>query len=219
MSTYMLESSSGATRHESCLKKGEKAKTYVLDTNVLLHDPHCLFKFDDNNLVIPIETLEELDAIKMEQSSERGRNARRVHRMLRELLPDSRAMLEGVALDSGGTLSVVINKYLQGTAKVPARIASLGSILNFEKKDNRIIATALFVQENFPPPAILVTKDINMQLKARAVGLESEEYLNDKAAEEPDEQSYHRIPVYRAWYLDNVGGTCRINSHCFASTN
>ena len=64
MSTYMLESSSGATRHESCLKKGEKAKTYVLDTNVLLHDPHCLFKFDDNNLVIPIATLEELDAIK-----------------------------------------------------------------------------------------------------------------------------------------------------------
>ena len=161
----------------------EKAKTYVLDTNVLFHDPHCLFKFDDNNLVIPIETLEELDAIKMEQSSERGRNARRVHRMLRELLPDSRAMLEGVPLDSGGTLSVVINKYLQGTAKVPAKTASLGSILNFEKKDNRIIATALFVQENFPPPAILVTKDINMQLKARAVGLESEDYLNDKAVE------------------------------------
>lgn len=174
---------------------GKKAKTYVLDTNVLLHDPHCLFKFDDNNLVIPIETLEELDAIKMEQSSELGRNARRVHRMLRELLPDSRAMLEGVPLDSGGTLSVVINKYLQGTAKVPAKIASLGSILNFEKKDNRIIATALFVQENFPPPAILVTKDINMQLKALAVGLESEDYLNDKAVEEPDEQSYHRIPV------------------------
>ena len=191
----MLESSSDATRHESCLKIGKKAKTYVLDTNVLLHDPHCLFKFDDNNLVIPIETLEELDAIKMEQSSERGRNARRVHRMLRELLPDSRAMLEGVPLDSGGTLSVVINKYLQGTAKVPAKIASLGSILDFEKKDNRIIATALFVQENFPPPATLVTKDINMQLKARAVGLESEDYLNDKAVEEPDEQSYHRIPV------------------------
>ena len=80
---------------------------------MLLHDPYCLFKFDDNNLVIPIEALEELDAIKMEQSSERGRNARRVHRLLKELLPDSRAMLEGVSLDSGGTLSVVINKYLQ----------------------------------------------------------------------------------------------------------
>lgn len=191
----MLEFSSGATQYESCLKIGKKAKTYVLDTNVLLQDPHCLCKFDDNNLVILIETLEDLDAIKMEQPSERGRDARRVHRMLRELLPDSRAMLEGAVLDSGGTLSVVIKKYLQSTAKVPARIASLGSILNFEKKDNRIIATALFVQENFPPPAIMVTKDINMQLKARAVGLEAEDYLNDKATEEPDDQSYRRIPV------------------------
>ncbi len=191
----MMESSSGATRHEPHLNLGKKTKTYVLDTNVLLHDPHCLYKFDDNNLVIPIEALEELDAIKMEQSSERGRNARRVHRILRELLPDSRSMLEGVILDSGGTLSVVINKYLQGTAEVPTRIKSLGSILNFEKKDNRIIATALFVQENFPPPAILVTKDINMQLKARAVGLEAEDYLNDKATEEPEDQSYRRIQV------------------------
>ena len=137
---------------------------------MLLHDPYCLFKFDDNNLVIPIEALEELDAIKMEQSSERGRNARRVHRLLRELLPDSRAMLEGVPLDSGGTLSVVINKYLQGTAKESERLEYVRSILNLKNKDNRIIATALFLQENYPPPVILVTKDVNMQLKARAVG-------------------------------------------------
>ena len=130
----MMESSSGGTRHEPQLNIGNKTKTYVLDTNVLLHDPHCLFKFDDNNLVIPIESLEELDTIKMEQSSERGRNARLVHRLLRELLPDSRAMLEGVVLDSGGTLSVVINKYLQGTAKIPSRLKSLEAILNFERK-------------------------------------------------------------------------------------
>ncbi len=190
-----MDLSSGAETRGPKLSEARKAKTYVLDTNVLLHDPHCLFKFDDNNLVVPIETLEELDAIKMEQSSERGRNARRVHRLLRELLPDSRSMLEGVPLDTGGTLSVVINKYLQGTASTPQRIQSLGSILNLEKKDNRIIATALFVQENFPPPAILVTKDVNMQLKARAVGLEAEDYLNDKAPEEPERESYRRISV------------------------
>ncbi len=190
-----MESSSGALGRESQRSSTRKAKTYVLDTNVLLHDPHCVFKFDDNSLVIPIEALEELDAIKMEQSSERGRNARRVHRLLRELLPDSRAMLEGVRLKSGGTLSVVINKYLQGTEAIPSRVKALGSILNLEKKDNRIIATALFVQENFPPPAILVTKDVNMQLKARAVGLEAEDYLNDKAPEEPEDQSYRRIGV------------------------
>lgn len=191
----MMESSSSASGRETRGSSSRTTKTYVLDTNVLLHDPYCLYKFDDNSLVIPIEALEELDAIKMEQSSERGRNARRVHRLLRELLPDSRAMLEGVRLDSGGTLSVVINKYLQGTESAPDRFKSLGSILNLEKKDNRIIATALFVQENFPPPAILVTKDVNLQLKARAVGLEAEDYLNDKAPEEPDDQSYRRIQV------------------------
>jgi PhoH-like ATPase len=165
-----------------------------LDTNVLLHDPYCLFKFEDNNLVIPIEAVEELDAIKMEQSSERGRNARRVHRLLRELLPDSQAMLEGVPLDSGGTLSVVINKYLQGTAKDSERPELVRSILNLKNKDKRIIATALFVQEN-SPPVILVTKDVNMQLKARAVGIEAEDYFNDKAPEEPDFQSYRKLKV------------------------
>lgn len=186
----------GSSGVKSTKTTSSRIKTYVLDTNVLLHDPHSIFKFDDNNLVIPIEVLEELDSIKMEQSSERGRNARLVHRLLKELLPDSRSMAEGVKLNSGGTLSVVINKYLQGSAKaVPPHLKSLRSILDFEKKDNRIIATALFVQENLPPPTILVTKDVNVQLKARAVGLESEDYLNDKAPEEPDYQSYRRITV------------------------
>src|ERR1044072_7642492 len=91
---------------------GVRVKTYVLDTNVLLHDPQSIYKFEDNNLAIPVEVLEELDAIKGEQSTERGRNARRVHRILQELLPDSRSMHEGVKLPSGGTLSVIINRYL-----------------------------------------------------------------------------------------------------------
>src|SRR6185295_9651564 len=63
------------------------------------------------------------------------------------------------------------------------------------KKDNRIIAAALFVQERFPPPTILVTKDVNVQLKARAVGLESEDYLNDKVPVLDDEASYREIGV------------------------
>lgn len=173
-----------------------RTKTYVLDTNVLIHDPHSIFKFDDNNLVIPIEVLEELDSIKMEQSSERGRNARRVHRMLKELLPDSRSMAEGVRLDTGGTLSVVINKYIQGVGQtVPEHFKQFQALLDFNKKDNRIIAAALFVQENLPPPTILVSKDVNVQLKARAVGLESEDYLNDKAPEEPEFRSYKKIDV------------------------
>jgi PhoH-like ATPase len=66
---------------------------------------------------------------------------------------------------------------------------------DLSKKDNRIIACALFVQEQFPPPTILVTKDVNVQLKARAVGLESEDYLNDKVPEAVEEASYREIPV------------------------
>ncbi|MBD5778689.1 PhoH family protein [Pelagicoccus sp. NFK12] len=191
-----MGSPAGSSKLKSRKSAVNRVKTYVLDTNVLIHDPHCIFKFDDNNLVIPIEVLEELDSIKMEQSSERGRNARRVHRMLRELLPDSRSMAEGVTLDTGGTLSVVINKYIHDSGKqVPERFKQFKSLLDFDKKDNRIIAAALFVQENLPPPTILVSKDINVQLKARAVGLESQDYLNDKAPEEPEFRSYKKVEV------------------------
>jgi PhoH-like ATPase len=174
-----------------------RAKTYVLDTNVLLHDPQSLFKFEDNNLAIPVEVLEELDAIKGEQSTERGRNARRVHRILQELLPDSRSMHEGVKLPNGGTLSVIINRYIvENNWSSPAMQRLRAVVSDFTKKDNRIIAAALFVQETYPPPTILVTKDVNVQLKARAVGLEAEDYLNDKVPEAvSDDDSYQTIAL------------------------
>jgi PhoH-like ATPase len=174
-----------------------RAKTYVLDTNVLLHDPQSIFKFEDNNLAIPVEVLEELDAIKGEQSTERGRNARRVHRILQELLPDSRAMHEGVKLSSGGTLSVIINRYLvENNWSSPAMQRLRAVVSDLTKKDNRIIAAALFVQETYPPPTILVTKDVNVQLKARAVGLEAEDYLNDKVPEAvSDDDSYQTVEL------------------------
>ncbi len=174
-----------------------RAKTYVLDTNVLLHDPQSIFKFEDNNLAIPVEVLEELDAIKGEQSTERGRNARRVHRILQELLPDSRSMHEGVKLANGGTLSIIINRYLvENNWSSPAMQRLRAVVSDFTKKDNRIIAAALFVQETYPPPTILVTKDVNVQLKARAVGLEAEDYLNDKVPEAvSDDDSYQTLAL------------------------
>ncbi len=187
---------SGPSAQISQLKVSAKVKTFVLDTNVLLHDPQSIFKFEDNNLAIPVEVLEELDAIKGEQSTERGRNARRVHRILQELLPDSRAMLEGVRLPTGGTLSVIINRYLlENRQDTPAMLRLRAVLPDLSKKDNRIIACALFVQEQYPPPTILVTKDVNVQLKARAVGLESEDYLNDKVPAAEDEQSYTEVPL------------------------
>jgi len=190
-----MESLRGATTPKTRIKVTAKVKTFVLDTNVLLHDPQSIFKFQENNLAIPVEVLEELDAIKGEQSTERGRNARRVHRILQDLLPDARAMQEGVELPNGGTLSVIINPYLEAGRHSPAMDRLRAILPDLSKKDNRIIAAALFVQEQFPPPTTLVTKDINVQLKARAMGLESQDYLNDKVPEEDEEASYREISV------------------------
>lgn len=191
-----MEKLRGAIAPFSRIKTSAKVKTFVLDTNVLLHDPQSIFKFEENNLAIPVEVLEELDAIKGEQSTERGRNARRVHRILQELLPDARAMHEGVELENGGTLTIIINPYLVDPARTSPAMVKLRAILpDLGKKDNRIIAAALYVQEMCPPPTILVTKDVNVQLKARAVGLESEDYLNDKVPEVDEEASYREIPL------------------------
>jgi len=191
-----MENLSRAPAQKSRLKVKTKVKTFVLDTNVLLHDPQSIFKFEDNNLAIPVEVLEELDGIKSEQSTERGRNARRVHRILQELLPDAHAMAEGVRLPTGGTLSVIINRYFVDNKFDSPGMQRFRAVLRDDsKKDNRIIACALFVQEQFPPPTILVTKDVNVQLKARAVGLESQDYLNDKVPEVEDDGSYREVPV------------------------
>jgi PhoH-like ATPase len=191
-----MEHLRGAVAPISRIKVSAKVKTFVLDTNVLLHDPQSIFKFEENNLAIPVEVLEELDAIKGEQSTERGRNARRVHRLLQELLPDTRAMHEGVELANGGTLSIIINPYLLDPNRRSPAMDRLRAVLpELSKKDNRIIAAALFVQERFPPPTILVTKDVNVQLKARAVGLESQDYLNDKVPAVDEEASYRELPV------------------------
>jgi PhoH-like ATPase len=191
-----MENLRGAIAPKSRIRVTAKVKTFVLDTNVLIHDPQSIYKFQENNLAIPVEVLEELDAIKTEQSTERGRNARRVHRILQELLPDSRSMLEGVELPNGGTLSVIINPYLvEPNRRSPAMDRLRAVLPDLSKKDNRIIASALYVQEQYPPPTVLVTKDVNVQLKARAVGLESEDYLNDKVPEEAEEASYREIPL------------------------
>jgi PhoH-like ATPase len=190
---------SAAKSRQNSRKEATKVsvKTFVLDTNVLLHDPDSIYKFEEHHVTIPVEVLEELDAIKSEQSTERGRNARRVHRILQELLPDKHAMEEGVRLPSGGMLSVIINRYFEDNdLSSPAMQRFQAVLADPRKKDNRIIACALYVQEQSEPPTILVTKDVNVQLKARAVGLESEDYLNDKVPLASDEEDgYREVPV------------------------
>src|SRR5947208_3133294 len=82
-------------------------KNYVLDTNVLLHDPRAIFRFEDNNVIIPIYAIEEVDQFKRE-GSERGRNARQTARLLDELRDKGGALSKGVQLESGGTLRVAV---------------------------------------------------------------------------------------------------------------
>ncbi len=144
-------------------------KNYVLDTNVLLHDPHSLLNFQENHVLIPIEVIEEIDRFKRE-SSELGQNARTVSRQLDALRAQGR-LSEGVALPNGGRLRIVF----QG------RTASGPPVFNGSSVDNRILATALAVRDAQPDrPTIIVTKDINLRIKADTLGLAAEDYETDR---------------------------------------
>jgi PhoH-like ATPase len=152
-----------------------KLKSYILDTNVVLLDSRAIFNFEDNYVVLPAAVLEELDRIKTEQDSERGRNAREVHRILLELFPNEHAIKEGVKLPGGGKLLLAIPEGLEKLIDEKVRRV-LGDL---EKKDNQILLTALYVKDRFPPPTVLVTNDANVALKARALGLAAEDYRTD----------------------------------------
>jgi PhoH-like ATPase len=154
-------------------------KTFVLDTNVLLHDPGCLNRFGDNHVCIPVDVLSELDRFKSEPS-DRGANAREVHRTLTQVFsqPDAK-ITEGVATQGGGTVRLVI--YDPSEAKGPQLEHFQRVFPGVEKMDHRILACALYLQQQQKGSTVkLVTKDLNMQLKARAVGIACEDYLNDK---------------------------------------
>jgi len=146
-------------------------KNYILDTNVLLHDPNSLLNFADNHVVIPIEVIEEIDRFKRE-SSELGQNARQVSRMLDGFRGEG-SLSEGVNLPNGGKLKVAFQKNGNGNGD--------SHILNGNSVDNRILALASGIQKTQPKnPAILVSKDINLRIKADALGLQAEDYENDR---------------------------------------
>jgi PhoH-like ATPase len=145
------------------------AKNFVLDTNVLLHDPRAIFQFGDNNVVIPIYVLEEIDSFKKELS-ERGRNAREVARTLDGMRTGGKHLSDGVALESGGTVRVAM-----GTRELP------GALKASQIADNFILAVALEVRDAQPDvPAIMVTKDVNLRIRADALGLHAEDYDVEK---------------------------------------
>ncbi|WP_205619038.1 PhoH family protein [Rubritalea marina] len=157
----------------------QEAKNFVLDTNVLLHDPSCLNRFAENHVCIPADVLSELDKFKNEQS-DRGANARRVHRRLSEVFGNSHDVTKGVETEGGGTLRMIIYdpSFCMENSEILAQF--LRVFPDRERVDHRILAATLLLVEYNESPVVLVTKDINMQLKARAVHIDCQDYLNDK---------------------------------------
>jgi len=144
-------------------------KNYVLDTNVLLHDPRALFQFKDNNVIIPIYVVEEIDKFKRDLS-ELGRNARQVSPDLDAFREENGSLTEGVPLENGGSLRVLFTE-----RELPREL------MNQHVADNRILALAIDVKEREPNlRCVFVTKDINLRIRADALGLVTEDYENDK---------------------------------------
>ncbi|MHB2017587.1 MAG: PhoH family protein [Candidatus Xenobia bacterium] len=145
-------------------------KIYVLDTSVLLHRPQSIFSFETNTVVIPIVVLDELDQFKR-GSRELNRNARHVIKYI-DRLREKGQIDQGVRLRDGGTLIIEL------TDRDELHLLPAG----FEtSNDNRILASALSMKHDNPKKrVVLVSKDINMRVKADAVGLEAEDYKADK---------------------------------------
>lgn len=163
--------------------RSPRTKLFVLDTNVLMHDPTSLFRFEEHDLFVPMMTLEELDSNK-KGMSEVARNARQASRMMDEIVSsEDTDMKEGIPLDlpSNGLASGKL--FLQAEAinfKLPDALPTV-------KGDNQILAVVMHLAERFPKrPVILVSKDINMRIKARALGVEAQDYFNDKVLEDSD---------------------------------
>jgi len=154
----------------------EPVKHYLLDTNVLLHSPDSLFSFAENEVVLPLVVLDEIDTFK-KGSTELNRNARVVIRYLDELrasaVEQGTSLQEGVKLDNGGTLRIDLDPSKKNIEKVPHGFK--------DNVDNAILATALAVSERNPDDkVIVVTKDVNVRVKADAMNLIAEDYKKDQ---------------------------------------
>jgi len=159
------------------------AKLFVLDTNVLMHDPMCLFRFEEHDVFLPMIVLEELDGHK-KGMTEVARNARQTSRSLDSLAAHPGAdMAVGLALNSTGHKEVGGRLFFQ-TSHLEV---SLPSSLPQGKADNQILGVVEALRKlHAPREVVLVSKDINMRVKARALGLAAEDYQHDKTLEDGD---------------------------------
>lgn len=162
-------------------RKEEGQKVFVLDTNVLMHDPMSLFRFAEHDVFLPLITLEELDDHK-KGMSEVARHARQVSRSLDSLM-EAGDIAKGVKLDQLGNSDATGRLLVQTTELA----AELPTTLPVGKADNQILGVVYALKQEYKDKeVVLVSKDINMRIKARALGLLAEDYFNDQVLEDRD---------------------------------
>ena len=172
--------------HQSSRKKPKNKgpkKLFVLDTNVLLHDPSCLFRFEEHDIYLPMIVLEELDGHK-KGMTEVARNGRQASRSL-DALAESQSgdMAQGLPLDGTGHIEAGGKLFFQTTSLD----YTLSGSLPQGKADNQILGVVEALRkEHAPREVVLVSKDINMRVKARALGLPADDYQNDKTLDDGD---------------------------------
>ena len=168
---------------KSAKKNNGPTKLFVLDTNVLMHDPMCLFQFEEHDVYLPMIVLEELDSHK-KGMTEVARNARQTSRSLDALAaaPDT-DMKQGLPLSTTGHIEAGGKLFFQ----TQIMDVSLPMSLPQGKADNQILGVVQALGKlHAPREVVLVSKDINMRVKARALGLAAEDYQNDKVLEDGD---------------------------------
>ncbi|MGK2926631.1 MAG: PhoH family protein, partial [Lysobacterales bacterium] len=189
---------------------GSSKRLYILDTNVLMHDPTAIFRFEEHDVFLPMMVLEELDAAK-KGLSEVARNVRQVSRFIGEMMQQQQAtrLDEGLLLQEpdGLELSVGTGRlYFQTT--MPETHSSLLRDGSFA--DNEILSTALSLQDTHPERSIvLVSKDINLRIKAAILAVQAEDYYNDRALDDlsllyrglrlHDESFWDEHPQMESW--------------------
>ena len=170
------------TRKVAPSKKSTDTKLFVLDTNVLMHDPTSLFRFEEHDIYLPMFVLEELDNNK-KGMTEVARNARQASRFMDALVSEGVNIENGVSLQAQGNKSATGHLFLQTQFidhQLPQNLAN-------GKADNAILGVVAFLHKQQPKREVtLVSKDINMRIKARALGLNAQDYFNDKVLEDTD---------------------------------
>ena len=184
--TALAPTASATTAKHSTLgghRRSQGKKLFVLDTNVLMHDPSSIFRFQEHDIFLPMVTLEELDGHK-KGMSDVARNARQVSRSIDQLLGHSMNQIEeGIPLNALGNTEAEGKLFFQ----TQTLVAELPQGLPQGKADNQILSVVQALKNQETQRAVvLVSKDINMRIKATAMGLEAEDYFNDKTIDDTD---------------------------------